>query len=272
MEVDGEKEDTRISGGTVSILTDFGHRDAYVGIMKGVILATNAHARIVDLCHEVRPQGIREAAYLLMSAAPEFAPGTTHLVVVDPGVGSGRRPLAARSGSALFVGPDNGVLSWALSRDAHVVAVDRDDLFRRPVSATFHGRDVFAPVAAHLSAGMSLKDVGTPVSDWERLPPPRLEMEGSVVRGEVLHVDRFGNLITSVPEARVRRAKQAEIRIDAGGIQACGLRDTYADGRPDEVIAYIGSSGYVELARVGGSAADMSGLTHGSDVTIQIDL
>jgi S-adenosylmethionine hydrolase len=219
----------------------------------------------------VSPQGIREAAYLLMSAVPAFAPGTVHLVVVDPGVGSERRAVAARSGPGLFVGPDNGVLSWALGPDAEVVAVEREDLFRQTVSATFHGRDIFAPVAAHLSAGISLAEMGPAVSDWERLSSPRLETRGPVVHGEILHVDRFGNVITSVPGTSVPSAVRAEVRIEAGEIRVCGLKNTYADGDAGEVIAYIGSNGYIELARVGGSAADGSGLAPGSDVTVQLD-
>jgi len=252
---------------TISLLTDFGHGGGYVGMMKGVILSINPRVRLVDLGHEVRPQGIRQAAFLLKTAVPYFPPGTIHVVVVDPGVGTERRVLAVRSGGAYFVGPDNGVLSWSIGPDGEVVSVDREDLYRKPTSATFHGRDRMAPVAARLSLGMPLEELGSRVSGWVELPPPRLETREGRILGEVLYVDRFGNLITSIPGTLLGECAVEDVRVQTGSIRIRGLKRTFGDGEVGSPIAYVGSTGFLEIARVGGSAAD-SGCELGSPVSL----
>jgi S-adenosylmethionine hydrolase len=252
---------------TISLLTDFGHEAGYVGMMKGVILSINPRVRLVDLGHEVRPQDIRQAAFLLRVAVPHFPPGTIHVVVVDPGVGTERRVLAVRSGDAYFVGPDNGVLSWAIGPEGEGVSVDREDLYRKPASATFHGRDRMAPVAAHLSLGMPLDELGSRVSGWVELLPPRLETEEGRIVGEVLDVDRFGNLVTSIPGSLLSEFAVEDVSVQTGSIRIRGVKRTFGDGEAGSPIAYVGSTGFLEIARVGGSAAD-SGCGLGSPVSL----
>jgi S-adenosylmethionine hydrolase len=184
----------------LTLLTDFGTEDEYVGVMKGIILSIAPDVRLVDLSHQVPPQDIRRAAFLLMNAVPYFPPDTVHLAVVDPGVGTARRPVAVRTPAGTFVGPDNGLFSWVLERVPEWTAVEiREPAYQLPLaSSTFQGRDIFAPVAAHLAAGVPLEKLGPRVEDPVWLPPPRLEISDFVAEGEVLYADRFGNLVTSI--------------------------------------------------------------------------
>ncbi len=245
----------------ITLTTDFGLEDAYVAAMKGVILTICPQATLVDVSHEVRPQAVRQAAYLLSTVVPYFPPGTVHLVVVDPGVGTQRRAIAVQTGRATYVAPDNGVLEMALAGDEALSAVElAEGHYRLPeVSATFHGRDVFAPAAAHLACGRSLAEMGpaVPLAEVYRLAPAR--------QPEVLHVDRFGNLITSyrVP------AGQARLAVTVGGVRLAGPARTYADVEPGELLAYVGSSGYLEIAVREGSAAQRLGAGPGTPVQVQ---
>ena len=184
----------------ITLTTDFGVADGYVGTMKGVILGIVPDARLVDISHEITPQNVRQAAYVLYTAYPFFPPGTIHLAVVDPGVGGTRRPIALRTPKGYFVGPDNGILSYVMAREPVEALVElADPRYRLPhVSHTFHGRDVFAPAAAHLAAGVPIAALGPPVADPVTFPPPRLEVGPDIITGEVLHADRFGNVITSI--------------------------------------------------------------------------
>src|SRR5262245_16405987 len=229
--------------------------------MKGVALSLNPDLTVVDVTHEVPPQDVLAGALALEAAAPHFPPGTIHVVVVDPGVGSERRGLAVASGSALFVGPDNGVLSlaWKLGGEPRAVALEEKKFFRELVSATFHGRDVFAPVAAHLSIGVELSELGPTVPDpvTLELPRPVAEPGGSLV-GEVIAVDRFGNLITNLRREDVTaafggRARGPLVRI-AGRSLGAPVR-TYADLAPNGVGSLYGSADRLEIASRGGSAA-----------------
>ena len=184
----------------ITLTTDFGVADGYVGTMKGVILGIVPDARLVDISHEITPQNVRQAAYVLYTAYPFFPLYTVHLVVVDPGVGGTRRPIALRTPVGYFVGPDNGILSYVMAREPVEALVElADPRYRLPhVSHTFHGRDVFAPAAAHLAAGVPITALGPPVADPVTFPPPRLEVGPDGITGEVLHADRFGNVITSI--------------------------------------------------------------------------
>ncbi|NBD35651.1 MAG: hypothetical protein GVY30_06595, partial [Chloroflexi bacterium] len=184
----------------ISLTTDFGIQDAYVGIMKGVMARIAPSAPLVDITHTVPPQDVRAAAYLLWTALPYFPEESVHLVVVDPGVGTQRRAIAARTAWGTLVGPDNGVFSylWAATAPQQVVALQNTAYQRPQVSQTFHGRDIFAPAAAHLARGVPLAELGPAVSDLVRLPAPRLTVSGTRLEGEVLHIDHFGNVITSV--------------------------------------------------------------------------
>lgn len=255
----------------ITLTTDFGTTDGYVGTMKGVILGISPGVTLVDISHQVRPQDIRGGAFVLESACPYFPPDTIHVVVVDPGVGGHRRILAARTLHATFVGPDNGVLSWALDRDRiqSIVSVTRPEYWLYAVSRTFHGRDVFAPVAAHLSRGVPIEELGVPIEDPVRLPRPlpRLEADGAV-SAEVMYVDHFGNMVTTVivdpknhcitnlPDVVHGTHLSETTRIEILGQRIGPLERSYAAAALGELVAVVGSSGHLELAVRDGSAAD----------------
>jgi S-adenosylmethionine hydrolase len=243
----------------ITLTTDFGLEDAYVGVLKGVILGINPAATIVDVCHAIPPQDVRAAAFLLHTAWPYFPPGTIHVVVVDPGVGSQRRAIAVATEAATFVAPDNGVLSYVLAeaaaKNTQAVHLTNQRYWLPQVSATFHGRDIFAPVAAHLSLGVPLADLGEPLSLGELVtfPLPRPERQGDAWVGHVVHVDHFGNLVTDLEAEAIGDAQT--VVIEVGGQRIVGLRRTYTEGTPGEPIALIGSSGRLEIAVPGGHAA-----------------
>src|SRR5581483_9829550 len=216
----------------ITLLTDFGSRDAYAGIMKGVIAGIAPAARVVDLTHEVPPQDVRAGAWLLRTAFRHFPPGTVHVAVVDPGVGTARRGIAAGAGGWRFVAPDNGVLSWALDicGDARVVELREPRWFRADVSHTFHGRDVFAPVAA-------------PV----RIPFPTPDVRERAIVAEVVHVDRFGNCVTALDRATFDAwAAGDEARVEVAA-RTLALRSTYGEGAAGEALALFESNGYLEV-------------------------
>jgi hypothetical protein len=251
----------------ITLTTDFGLADAYVGIMKGVMLSICPEAMLIDISHEVRPHSVRHASYLLQRAAPYFPPGTVHLVVIDPGVGSERRPVAVQAERALYVAPDNGVLGSTLAQDGPrcVVHLTRSEYHLGAASSTFHGRDIFAPIAARLACGADPRDLGeeVPASGLVALPDlePVRQQDGSWL-GEIIHVDRFGNLITNCPG----RGPDPHVLVSVGGIQIAGLRRTYSDVAPGKLVAYTGSSGYVEIAVREGSAASALAVDVGSSV------
>ena len=272
-------------GRLITLTTDFGLADGYVGVMKGVILGIAPEATIVDLSHEIGPQDVRHGAFVLKTACRYFPPGTIHVVVIDPGVGSDRRILVARGASAMFVAPDNGVLSWSLedlSVDC-VVSATEARYWRPAVSRTFHGRDIFAPLAAHLARGVSVEALGPAISDWRRIPfpQPRRAPGANHVQGEVLHIDRFGNLITNIEveahSGRVSNISGAPIFLSEHAIitfgqrSVAGLHRSYADAEPGQLLAIVGSSGYLELAVREGSAAATLDARRGDGVQIQLN-
>src|ERR1043166_3125759 len=181
----------------ITLLTDFGTRDWFAGTMKGVILGINSRAAIVDVTHQIAPGDIRSAAFALRASYKFFPKGTIHVVVVDPGVGRARKGMVVRTRDYFFVGPDNGVLSWALGgqKILHIGALENHDYFLPSVSCTFHGRDIFAPVAAHLGRGVQIQKFGPPLKNIVRLPWPSVRKSGGVIQGEVVYVDHFGNAI-----------------------------------------------------------------------------
>lgn len=256
--------------GLITLTTDFGLRDPFVGIMKGVILSICPSARLVDLTHEVPPQDVLAGGLALESATPFFPPGTVHLAVVDPGVGSARRALAVRAGGHYFVGPDNGLFTFALEHAGWTaVSVTAPEYRRSEVSRTFHGRDVFAPAAAYLAGGVPLERLGPVVSDPGRLHRPGCRLEGDDLLGEVLDADRFGNLITSIPAARL-----AEIPGSGGlGVEVAGQRlrgpvEAYAEGGDGEPAVIVGSTGRLEIFVKGGSARERLGAGRGTIVRV----
>jgi S-adenosylmethionine hydrolase len=240
----------------ITLLTDFGNAGAYVGIMHGVILRINPAATVVDVCHEVPPQNVRAGAFILSTAYSYFAPDTIHVVVVDPGVGSERQAIAVCTARGLFVAPDNGVLSYVLAREPvlQMVQLTNAAYWLAPVSSTFHGRDVFAPVAAHLSLGVPLSELGCATDHAVRFPiPVARTAEGGTVHGEVLHVDRFGNLITNLTRELLPPGQQLQVQI--AGRKVRGPAESYSQVTEGHLLALFGSSGYLEIAMRNGNAA-----------------
>jgi len=255
----------------VTLLTDFGTADPYVGVLKGVLLGHDPALTLVDLTHGIAPGDIASAAYALLAAYPYFPPLTTHLVVVDPGVGTSRRPIAADAGGQRFVGPDNGVLSYLLERepDARIVEVTSGGLFLSPLSRTFQGRDLFAPVAAALAAGVALEALGHPVTDAVRLAPLRPErMDDGALRGRILAVDRFGNCITSIPGSAVA-AETQEIDLEVAGRRIRRVHGTFAAGSGVDPFGIRGSTGFLEVVVNGGAAAERLGVSVGDPVILR---
>jgi S-adenosylmethionine hydrolase len=266
-----------MSGPLIALTTDFGQADSYVGTMKGVILGICPQAALVDVSHEICPQAVRQAAYVLHTAAPYFPQGTVHLVVVDPGVGSARRPIAVQTGRAIYVAPDNGVLSLALTQDPPRLAVHLTaEGYRLPqVSTTFHGRDVFAPAAAHLACGVDPRQMGgaVPLPDLVSLPAlqPEPLPDGSW-QGEILHVDHFGNLVTNfqLPMTNGQYPiANLQLFVLVGQKRISSLSQTFADVAPGELVAYVGSSGYLEIAVREGNAAAQLGVDVGDAVQVK---
>lgn len=252
----------------ITLLTDFGISDNYVGIMKGVILGINPHAVIVDITHNVPPQDVWTAAYLLSTAHPYFPAGTIHVAVVDPGVGTSRRAIAVETERAFFVAPDNGLLTPILKEEGvrKIVALTEPRYWLPSPSATFHGRDIFAPVAAHISCGTPLEEMGAPVNDPVLLdwPYPHKSPDGSIV-GHVLHIDRFGNLITDIR----RQDLSGDVVVEVAGCRIRGLKRTFAEVEPGEPLAYIGSTGRLEIAIRQGNAAQTFGIRRGNEILVR---
>ncbi|HEY8492087.1 MAG TPA: SAM-dependent chlorinase/fluorinase [Dehalococcoidia bacterium] len=266
----------------ITFTTDFGTADPYVAAMKGVALSICPEARLVDVTHQVQPQQVLQGAFLLAAAWPHFPPGTVHVAVVDPGVGTERRAMALATEHGLFVGPDNGLLSSALPDAARPqgreparvplpagvrgVALTNPAYHRHPVSATFHGRDIFTPAAAHLAAGVPLAELGEPVRDMLAFPPFRgRRRPDGVVEGRVIHVDRFGNCITAV---RAEDLPSPGVTVEVRGRRVPGLFPTYA-ALPEGPGALIGSGGYLELAVRNGSARETLGAAVGDVVAVR---
>lgn len=272
----------------VTLTTDFGLRDAYVAAMKGAMLSVEPALRLVDVSHDVAPHDVMEAAFLLRQVVPHYPAGTVHLAVVDPGVGTERRAVAARfrvgEAAHVFVGPDNGLLALLVeglaTGDAPAaggivgieaaVVLDRPDYWRVPTpSRTFHGRDVFGPAAAHAAAGRDVEELGSPVDDLRHLlwAIPLSDDEG--VRGWVVHIDRFGNCITNIPGDLIAsdpRARNAKCYV--GGSVLRGIYDTYADVPTGEPLMLLGSADFLEVGVNGGHAASLLTIRKGSPVDL----
>ncbi|MBC7257946.1 MAG: SAM-dependent chlorinase/fluorinase [Chloroflexi bacterium] len=242
--------------GIITLMTDFGEEDSYVAEMKGVILSICPNATLVDITHHVRPQDIRQGAFVLAASSRAFPMGTVHLAVVDPGVGTERRPIAVQTDRGFFVAPDNGLLSFVLAdaADHHAVVLSNQAYYRQPVSQTFHGRDIFAPAAAYIHNGVPLQAFGPDAGTLALFPVPRPRwIREHLLAGEVLHTDAFGNVITNIRQQDADWARFAHVQVGRHKIRR--LCRTYAEGGPREVIALFGSSGYLELAQRDGCAA-----------------
>jgi hypothetical protein len=252
----------------ITLCTDFGLHDGYVAAMKGVMLSIAPDVRLVDITHKITPQSVREGAFVLRSAYGFYPSETVHLVVVDPGVGSERRAVAVRAGKHLFVAPDNGVLAYVLRREdeAEVVSLTNRAYWREEISETFHGRDIFAPVAAHLARGVPLRDLGEPIEELVQLvlPVPEKRHDGSII-GYVIHVDGFGNVVTDIPACMLR---EGEWRVLTEEARIARLSSTYASVARGELLALIGSHDFLEVAVREGSAARVAHLSVGDTVEV----
>lgn len=258
----------------ITLTTDFGLQDAYVGAMKGVILSIAPEVTIVDITHCVPPQAVAQAAFILAVTVPYFPLGTVHVVVVDPGVGSQRRPIAVQTSQAIFVAPDNGVLTPILQSSTSegapvtVIHLTRREYWLPQVSYTFHGRDIFAPVAAYLARGVPITSLGEPIDDpvMLDLPRPRRLPDGSL-QGQVVYVDQFGNLVTNIPAEWLDRTTQWQIEVAGHTVER--LSATYSDVPSGHLLALIGSAGALELAMREGSAARALGIGIGEPVSVR---
>lgn len=259
----------------VTFTSDFGRADWFVGVVHGAIHAVCPDARVVDLTHDVPPGHVARAAFVLEAAAPDFPPGTVHLAVVDPGVGTDRHALVVRARGQLFVGPDNGILEWALADPAaEVHAASEARFHRQPVSRTFHARDVFGPVAAHLAAGVPPAGFGERLASPRRRPRPIAQREDGRLVGQVVFVDHFGNALTNVTEADLSDAfpmvppERLDVRVGERTLR--GLARAYGAAPVGSLVAIIGSSGRLEIAQVGGDASSRLGLDEGDRIAVQV--
>jgi S-adenosylmethionine hydrolase len=255
----------------ITLTTDFGVRDWFVGTMKGVMLRLNPKATIVDLTHEIPPGDIRSGAFALAACYSFFPKGTIHVAVVDPGVGSKRKAIAVRTANYSFVGPDNGLLSWALAREKikAVHSLQNGAYFLPEVSGTFHGRDIFAPVAAHLSRGLPNQKLGPRLEDFVRLDWPETRHSRGAVQDEIVYIDRFGNAITNLDAAALRSLRHDDVRLFRRGKPLCLVAEFYQAVSPGEAVAVPGSSGFLEIAINGGNAARRLRLRPGDTVTVR---
>ena len=257
----------------ITLTTDFGTNDYLVGAMKGVILNINPAARIVDINHNVTPFDILDGALTIATAYKYFPPRTIHVVVVDPGVGTQRRPLLVSGDKQYFVAPDNGVLSLIMDREPCTARqISAEHYFLNPISPTFHGRDVFAPTAAWLSKAWQTEAFGEEITDFVRFAMPKAKAAGHAVKGVVLRVDVFGNLLTNLTAEDVPAAAVAsgDIRLSVSGKEVRKFTTTFALGTPGEPIALFGSSGFLEIAVNRGNAARTLGANRGAEVTLEI--
>jgi len=260
-----------VSRRVITLTTDFGHGSAYVAAMKGVILSINPEAALVDISHDIPPQDIRRAALVLADVCDRFPAETIHVAVVDPGVGSARRIIYMHLGTQHYIAPDNGLLSALVVRrtPTKIVELAEPSFWLEPVSPTFHGRDVMAPVAARLSLGLDPERLGVRRDEIVRLVWPEVKVSDRRIAGMVQSVDSFGNLITNITAEELAAIPAGiEVHVRCGEHETFGIFRTYSDQPPMTLIALVGSSGRLELAIVDDSAAAMLGESAGSEVTL----
>jgi len=261
----------------ITLTTDFGLNDHFVGTIKGAILSLAPEAEIVDICHSVQAFDILDGALTLAQAYSYFPVRTVHVVVVDPGVGSARRPILASSERQNFVAPDNGVLSLIYAREERLSVrhITSEHYFLQPLSNTFHGRDIFAPVAAYLAKGVDHEKFGDEITDFVRFNAPRPKViDPKTIRGVVLKVDRFGNLVTNITPQDVPLLFQAQppaFKIVVGKSEVTSMKTNYAEGAPGEVFGILGSMGYLEIASNRGAAAQLVSAGKGAEVNVVLE-
>jgi S-adenosylmethionine hydrolase len=253
------------------LITDFGTKDGYVGAMKGVILGVNPQCTLVDITHEIPPQGVFEGAFVLGNTYRSFPEGSIHLGVVDPGVGAQREALLVETERYYFVGPDNGLFTWIYREEKveKIVGIRNRDFFRKPTSQTFHGRDIFAPIAAHLSLGRKPGEFGVRLDRWSEIDIPELRTTAKGLVGEVIHIDRFGNLITNLPRRLLEPlADQGPLQIHIMDRRISGLKTAYAEAKRGELMAIFDSFDLLEISLMGDSAEEALKATKGDTVEL----
>jgi S-adenosylmethionine hydrolase len=259
--------------GQVTLLTDFGTSDYYVGALKGVILSINPAAQVIDITHQISPQDIEEAAFTLLACYRSFEKGTIHVAVVDPGVGSSRRAILASAGDYYLVGPDNGIFSYIFDRESNrrVIHITAQEFFHQPVSNTFHGRDVFAPVAAALSKGMPLETFGQEIRDQVRLKSlaPEVTKRGKL-KGRIIHIDRFGNCVTNFDRQSLNGLDERILTLSLNGKRTQSVEQSYSHvvGK-NKLFAIWGSAGFLEISARNRSAAKLLKAERGSAVAVE---
>lgn len=258
----------------ITLLTDFGTQDYFVAAMKGVILSANPHVRIVDITHEIPPQDIQAGAFNLLAVYRNFSAGTIHTAVVDPGVGSERRAIIIECADQFFVGPDNGLFSFVVQREGQcrIHQVTNEKFFRHPVSNTFHGRDIFAPVAAALSNGTAVNEFG-PLTDTiielDTLTPRQIA-EGSIA-GTIIHIDRFGNCITNLTGKHLGDENADAVQVSVNGRKITSYRQFFSQApAEDELFMFLGSAGFIEIAARNASAASILKATRGQSIVANV--
>lgn len=275
---------------TIALLTDFGTTDAYVGVMKAVMKRINPTADFIDITHDIQPQNVRQGAFVLLNSYHYFAPGTVFLVVVDPGVGGTRRPIAAYVGDYTFVAPDNGILSYVLNDFTTPMVVELTNLmYQMPhVSNTFHGRDIFAPAAAHLAAGVPVHNFGPVVDRLYRQLLPTFRISESQINGQVLYNDRFGNVVTSIGELKWLEGDHLSLSprfgsrdattdvipskavVHVKGQRVGAIRRTYSETNKNDLMALVDSNGFLEVAINQGNAAKQFQFNPGDPVIVDL--
>ena len=259
--------------GQITLVTDFGTDDYFVGAMKGVILSVNSGAALIDITHEIPPQDIHAAAFTLLACYRSFAQGTIHVAIVDPGVGSTRRPILVVAGGYFFIGPDNGIFSYVLDNEADqtIFHITSEQFVRKPLSTTFHGRDVFAPVAAALSTGLSTDSFGPQINDPVKLPAlkPVVGSNGKV-SGRIIHIDRFGNCVTNIDRSSL--SGNQPIRVTVKGKRVEAFREFYGEvGAGKKPFVIWGSAGFLEVSARNRSAARLLGAERGDAIVVRVE-
>lgn len=257
----------------ITLITDFGLQDGYVGVIKGVIAKVDPSVKIIDISNNIESQDVFQAAYVIFTSYAYFPSGTIHVIVVDPGVGSNRKILCLKTKDYLFLAPDNGVLSFIAAQEESpsIREVTNKELFLSETSSTFHGRDIFAPVAAHLSKGFSYKNLGKRVSKINEINLPKpIRSPRGVLTGEIIYIDGFGNLVTNINRDVINsiKVKSGKLTIIAGKGRLNKISDSYADVGEKEVLAIFGSSGYLEISVNRGSAKDVLNLKKGDKLVL----
>lgn len=256
----------------ITLTTDFGLKDPYVGALKGAVLSINPRVEIIDITHLITPGNIIEGAFVLKDAFGFFPKGTIHVGVVDPGVGGVRKPILIETERYLFVGPDNGLFTQALEKEKvlRIVHLTKKEFFLKDVSNTFHGRDIFGPVASHLSLGVPPGSLGGSIENITELTLPKAQKEEGALKGEVIYIDSFGNLMTNIRKDDISSYKERALEVTVMGKNIGGIKKTYADAEKGALVALFGSSNCLEIAVNSGSASKVLGASVGERVVLRV--